>query len=304
MKANDRKIAVLLGGESAERDVSLMSGEAVLQSLLKQGFDAFPFDPYEFGFSKLVDKKIDKAFVMLHGRGGEDGVIQGALTNAKIPFTGSGVRGCALAMDKWRTKLIWNSVGIPTPKFLVINDDTNIEDVVNDLGMPLIIKPASEGSTIGLSKITKSEYISGAYKKAKEYDDIVLAEKWIDGIELTASILNNQALPLVQIEAPQGNYDYEAKYFSDKTNYICPTSLRVSTEKHLQQICLDAFAILGCEGWGRVDLMLDTNARPWLLEANTVPGMTNHSLVPMAAKAIGMSFDDLVLNILGDLNVE
>lgn len=303
MKTNDRKIAVLLGGESAERDVSLMSGEAVLQSLLKQGFDAFPFDPKEFGFNELVGKKIDKAFVMLHGRGGEDGVIQGALTNAKIPFTGSGVTGCAMAMDKWRTKLIWNSVGIPTPKFIVINDDTDIGDVVNDLGMPLIIKPASEGSTIGLSKITKSEYISDAYKKAKEYDDIVLAEKWIDGIELTASILNNQALPLVQIEAPHGNYDYEAKYFSNKTNYICPTSLPVSTEKELQQICLDAFAILGCEGWGRVDLMLDSNAKPWLLEANTVPGMTNHSLVPMAAKAIGMSFDDLVLSILGDLNV-
>ena len=303
MKTNDRKIAVLLGGESAERDVSLMSGEAVLQSLLKQGFDAFPFDPKEFGINELVDKKIDKAFVMLHGRGGEDGVIQGALVNAKIPFTGSGVRGCAVAMDKWRTKLIWNSVGIPTPKFIVINDDTDIGDVVNDLGMPLIIKPASEGSTIGLSKISKSEDIADAYKKAKEYDDIVLAEKWVDGIELTASILNNKALPLVQIEAPHGNYDYEAKYFSNKTNYICPTSLPVSAQKELQQICLDAFAILGCEGWGRVDLMLDSNARPWLLEANTVPGMTNHSLVPMAAKAIGMSLDELVLSILGDMNV-
>ncbi len=304
MSSGHGKIAVLLGGNSAEREVSLMSGRAVLDSLNRQGFNAFPLDPNNTRLESLSESGLEKAFIMLHGRGGEDGVVQGVLTHAKIPFTGSGVLGCALAMDKWRTKLIWDALSLPTPPCLVINDLSNFQQVADNLGLPMIVKPCSEGSTIGLSKVETSGEIPKAYKLAKKYDSVVIAEKWIDGVELTASILDNKSLPLIQIEAPLGNYDYEAKYFSDETKYLRPTSLDSSEEKKLQALCLKAFKGLGCSGWGRVDLMLDKQGRPWLLEANTVPGMTAHSLVPMAAEAVQISFDQLVLHILESANVE
>ena len=304
MSPGKDKIAVLMGGISAEREVSLMSGTAVLDGLIRKGFDAFPVDPKTNDINYLFDKNISAAFVMLHGRGGEDGVIQGVLTQAKIPFTGSGVLACSLAMEKWRTKLVWKALGLPTPPCFVINDKTNFDQIADDLGFPLIVKPNSEGSTIGLTKANSKHELLDGYNEAKKFDDVVLAEKWINGIELTATVLNNKPLPLIQIEAPGGNYDYQAKYFSDQTEYLCPSSLSSIQEEKIEQLCLKAFKSLGCFGWGRVDLMLDEAGGPWLLEVNTVPGMTNHSLVPMSAKAKGISFDDLLLKILEDANVE
>jgi D-alanine-D-alanine ligase len=292
------KVAVLLGGSS------LMSGTAVLAALKRQGVDAHAFDTGERSLSELAASRFDRAFVALHGRYGEDGTVQGALELMQIPYTGSGVMACALAMDKWRTKLVWLAAGIPTPSFEMLTASSDLGSVVQSLGLPLIVKPAREGSTIGLTKVTRAADMAAAYAKAAEHDALVIAEQFIAGPEVTASILDGEALPLIRIEAPGGNYDYNAKYFSEETRYLCPSGLAPALEGRVQSLCLDAFRVIGCRGWGRVDVMLDAENRPWLLEANTVPGMTGHSLVPMAAKAAGIDFDSLVLRILGGARVE
>lgn len=297
-------VAVLLGGRSAEREVSLMSGTAVLEALKRRNVDAHAFDTGRHGIKELADARYDRVFIALHGRYGEDGTIQGALELMAIPYTGSGVMACALAMDKWRTKLIWNAAGIATPGYEMLTGASDFGAVAKKLGLPLIVKPAREGSTIGLSKVTRTQDVEAAYRKAAEHDSLVLAEQFVSGPEVTVSVLNDEALPLIRIEAPGGNYDYHAKYFSDQTRYFCPSGIDAALERRVQELALRAFRILGCRSWGRVDVMIDASGEPWLLEVNTVPGMTGHSLVPMAAKAAGMSFDDLVLRILEDARVE
>lgn len=298
------KVAVLLGGKSSEREVSLMSGTAVLEALKRQGVDAHAFDTGERDLSDIVRQHFDRAFVILHGRYGEDGTVQGALDLMGIPYTGSGVLACALAMDKWRTKLIWQAVGIPTPRFEVLTADSDFDACAEALGLPLIVKPAREGSTIGLTKVNEAGHLPGAYHEAYKHDSLVLAEQFVDGPELTAAILGDQSLPLVRIVAPESNYDYHAKYFSDETKYFCPSGMDSDQEARITQLCADAYRAIGCSGWGRVDVMVDSAGDPWVLEVNTVPGMTGHSLVPMAAKAAGISFDSLVMQILEGARVE
>jgi len=297
------KVAVLLGGRSAEREISLMSGNAVLAALKRKGVDAHAFDTRDRDLHELRIGGFDRVFIALHGRYGEDGTVQGALELMGIPYTGSGVMASSLAMDKWRTKLVWIAAGIPTPRFVMLEADTDFKVVPKDLGLPLIVKPSREGSTIGLTKVGRAQDMEAAYRKALEYDDMVLAEAFIAGAEVTASILGEQALPLIRIEAPGGSYDYQAKYFSDETRYYCPSGLPPAQESRIQALALKASRILGCRGWGRVDVMLDAKGEPYLLEANTVPGMTGHSLVPMAAKVAGIQFDDLVVRILEDAHV-
>ena len=301
---NFGKVAVLLGGKSSEREVSLMSGTAVLEALRRQGVDAHAFDTGQRSLVELVAEKFDRAFIVLHGRYGEDGTVQGALDLMGIPYTGSGVMACALAMDKWRTKLVWQASGIPTPRFHILNADSDFPSVAAALGLPLIVKPAREGSTIGLTKVTHSKDVQSAYRNAAQHDPLVIAEQFIDGMELTAAILGGESLPLVRIEAPGHNYDYNAKYFSDETKYFCPPGIDAGLEERIKRLCAEAYRIVGCEGWGRVDVMVDGKGSPWMLEVNTVPGMTGHSLVPMAAKAAGLSFDQLVLRILEMARVE
>ncbi len=298
------KVAVLFGGKSSEREVSLMSGTAVLEALRRQGVDAHPFDTGERSLSDLAAGQFHRAFVILHGRYGEDGTVQGALELMGIPYTGSGVLACALAMDKWRTKLIWKAVGIPTPRFEMLSEDSDFEACAQVLGLPLIVKPAREGSTIGLTKVNEVSGLEGAYREAARYDSLVLAEEFVDGPELTAAILGEQSLPLVRIEAPGHKYDYHAKYFSDETRYFCPSGIDAALEQKITHLCAEAYRAIGCRGWGRVDVMVDAHGEPWILEVNTVPGMTAHSLVPMAAKAAGMSFDALVMRILEGARVE
>ena len=298
------KVAVLLGGRSAEREVSLMSGTAVLEALQRQGVDAHAFDTGTQALTDLADEQFDCAFIALHGRYGEDGTIQGALELMGVPYTGSGVMACALAMDKWRTKLVWRASGIPTPRFEMLDTESNFMATADSLGLPLIVKPVREGSTIGLTKVSSAKAVAGAYREAAKHDSMVLAEQFVDGPELTTAILDDEALPLVRIEAPDGNYDYDAKYFSNETRYFCPAGVDAGLEDRVKRISVDAFRILGCKGWGRVDVMIDADGEPWVLEANTVPGMTGHSLVPMAAKVAGLSFDQLVIRILEAADVE
>lgn len=292
------KVAVLLGGHSAEREISLQSGQAVLEALRHCGVDAHPFDPGKKQLAALLDEKFDRAHIALHGRFGEDGTVQGALELMGIPYTGSGVMASALAMDKWRTKLIWQAVGVNSPLSLLINEQSDFERVVEKLGLPLIIKPAREGSTIGLSKINQAQDIEQAYRLAAEHDSLVLAEAFIEGVELTAAILGETALPLVKIAVAGELYDYEAKYLSDDTRYFCPCGLPEDQERLIQIQALKAYQTLGCEGWGRIDLILSQDGQFYFLEANTSPGMTSHSLVPMAARTAGIGFEDLVLKIL------
>lgn len=292
------KVAVLLGGRSAEREISLKSGNAVLKALLDSGVNAHAFDPKEKGLEKLIAEKFDRAFIALHGRYGEDGTIQGALELIGLPYTGSGVMACALAMDKWRTKMIWQSAGISTPPYRLLTAQTNFDEVVNQLGLPIMVKPANEGSSIGMSKVTEAKDLKPAYELAAKFDHLIIAEKFIQGTELTAGILGKEPLPLIKLETPRVFYDYEAKYFSNDTRYICPSGLDQKQEQRIQAMALHAFEILGCQGWGRVDLMLDTSGTPQLLEVNTAPGMTDHSLVPMAARQKGLSFENLVLKVL------
>ncbi len=292
------KVAVLMGGSSAEREISLKSGNAVLAALKRRGVDAHAFDPSEQPLDHLRSEGFSRAFIMLHGRLGEDGTVQGALQMMGIAYTGSGVMASALAMDKWRTKLVWRAAGVSTPRFELLRAESNFKTVAGKQGLPLMVKPSCEGSSIGMSKVLKAEKLRAAYRLAAKYDSVVIAEQFIRGIELTASILDGQALPLIRVETPRVFYDYQAKYFAHSTRYVCPCSLSTKHEKKIQEKALQAFSILGCSGWGRVDLMLDKRRTPYFIEANTVPGMTDHSLVPMAARAAGLSFDDLVLRIL------
>jgi len=296
---NFGKVAVLLGGKSAEREVSLMSGNAVLKALRAKGVDAHPFDPAERDLFDLRREGFARCFIALHGRGGEDGTVQGALEVLGMPYTGSGVLGSAVAMDKWRTKMIWLANGLPTPRYRILAADDDWNAIAQELALPLIVKPANEGSTLGLTKVTSATQLPAAYQLAAvKYRDLALAEQFIDGPEYTASIVADAPLPLIRIEAPQGNYDYQNKYFTDDTKYHCPSGLPSEKEVALQALALKAFRVVGCLGWGRVDLMLNRQGRAFLLEVNTVPGMTDHSLVPKAARAVGMSYEDLCLRIL------
>jgi len=298
------KVAVLMGGKSAEREISLMSGRGVLQALRARGVDAHAFDPAERDLCELKRDGFARCLIVLHGRGGEDGTVQGALEVMGIPYTGSGVLGSAVALDKWRTKMIWLAGGLPTPRYRILGARDDWDAVARDLGLPLIVKPANEGSTLGLTRVTAIAQLPAAYElAANKYRDIALAESFIAGAEYTVGILGDTALPLIRIEAPQGNYDYQNKYFSDDTKYLCPCGLPANEEKALQALSLEAFRLLGCAGWGRVDLMRDAAGKPWLLEANTAPGMTGHSLVPMAARAAGLSYEDLCVKILEGAHV-
>jgi len=292
------KVAVLMGGRSAEREISLMSGKNVLEGLQRKGVDAHAFDPAERELFELKRDGYQRAFLILHGRYGEDGTVQGALETMGIPYTGSGVIASALCMDKLRTKLIWLASGLPTPRHAVLTDKSDWSSVAKELGLPLIVKPAHEGSSIGLTKVTSIEKIEAAYELAAKCDSLVIAEEFIGGRELTAAFLDDRALPLIRIEAPQGNYDYQNKYFTDVVKYHCPSGLPAAQETELQATVMRAAQALGCAGWGRADLMLRDDGRAFLLEMNTAPGMTGHSLVPMAARAAGIEFDDLVLRIL------
>jgi len=292
-----------MGGRSAEREISLKSGAMVLNALKKSGVDAHAFDPRDSGFEALKAQGYSRAFIALHGRFGEDGTVQGALEYLGIPYTGSGVMGSALAMDKWRTKLLWHAAGLPTPAYQLMNARTDPAALAAQLGLPLMVKPAREGSSIGMSKVTSVEKIAPAYELAARYDDVVIAERFIEGVELTAAILGDVPLPLIRLETPREFYDYQAKYFADDTRYICPCGLPADRERALQQTALEAFRVTGCSGWGRVDLMLDRDGNPQLLEVNTIPGMTDHSLVPMAARAQGISFEELVVKILDTAHV-
>lgn len=292
------KVAVLLGGSSAEREVSLKSGIAVLDALRRKGVDAHPFDPSVEPVGMLLEQRFQRVHIALHGRNGEDGTVQGALELMKLPYTGSGVMASALAMDKWRTKMLWQSAGIDTPRYVMLDADSDFDAVARELGLPLIVKPAREGSTIGLSKVLSAAELPAACSLAAKHDRIVLAEQFIEGVELTAAILGETALPLVRIEVGEGLYDYHAKYLSNDTRYFCPSGLSAGQEEAICHQALLAHKVLGCEGWSRVDVMLDRSGRPFFLEANTSPGMTDHSLVPMAARAAGIEFDDLVLRIL------
>jgi len=296
---NFGKVAVLMGGKSAEREISLMSGNGVLAALRSKGVDAHAFDPAQRDLFDLKREGFARCFIALHGRGGEDGTIQGALEVIGIPYTGSGVLGSAIGMDKWRTKMVWIANGIPTPRFRVLTEKENWPSVARELGLPLIVKPVNEGSTLGLTKVTAVKQLPDAYQlAAKKYNDLALAEQFIDGPEYTASVLGDEALPLIRIEAPKGNYDYQNKYFTDDTKYHCPSGLPPKKEEELKALALRAFRAVGCRGWGRIDIMLDARKKPWLLEVNTSPGMTGHSLVPMAARALGISYEDLCVKIL------
>jgi D-alanine-D-alanine ligase len=295
---NFGKVAVLLGGKSAEREVSLKSGGMVLAALRKKGVEAHPFDPKEKDVEDLVKERFARVFITLHGRFGEDGTVQGVLEWLGIPYTGSGVLASALAMDKVRTKRLWAAEGLPTAPYEVLGKDSDLKAVAKRLGLPLFVKPASEGSSVGMSKVRAAGGLDEAYALAVNYDPVVIAEKFIDGPELTVAIVGERVLPIIRIETPREFYDYEAKYIANDTRYLIPCGVPEKKEKELQALCLKAFRALGCRGWGRVDLMLDKRGRPFLLEVNTSPGMTDHSLVPMAARAVGLSYEDLCVKIL------
>jgi len=292
------KVAVLLGGRSAEREVSLRSGGMVLAALRTAGVDAHPFDPRDRGLEALIGERFDRVFIALHGRYGEDGTMQGALELLGIPYTGSGVLASALAMDKWRTKLVWQAAGVPTPRYELLSAGSDFAGVAARLGLPIMVKPANEGSSIGMTKVKRAADLDEAYALAANYDPLVIAEQFIDGVELTGGILGREALPLIRLETPRDFYDYDAKYVADDTRYILPCGLPEAAERSIREAALRAFDTLGCRGWGRVDLMLDRAGQPHFLEVNTSPGMTDHSLVPMAARHAGISFEALCVRIL------
>ena len=291
------RVAVLMGGHSAEREISLKSGHAVHAALLQRGVDAHEVDARENVWQRL-GQEFDRVFLALHGRGGEDGVIQGTLETLGLPYTGSGVLGSALGMDKVRCKWLWQALGLPVPEFIVLDDEISADELITQLGLPLMIKPSREGSSLGISKVTELTQLPVALAAARDLDDSVIAERFIHGKEYTCAILGKDALPLIRIETPRVFYDYHAKYFANDTRYLCPCGLDPAKEAELQGMSLHAFESLDCRGWGRVDFMLDDEGRPWLIEVNTVPGMTDHSLVPMAARQAGISFDELVWRIL------
>lgn len=293
------KVAVLMGGFSAEREVSLKSGNAVLKALLSKGVNAVGIDVNRQILEVLTKEKFDRVFIALHGRGGEDGLIQGALEILQIPYTGSGVLASALGMNKYKTKQIWQSIGIPTPAYRLVSSDTECKEVLKNFTLPLMIKPLNEGSSIGMSKVSHRDDLVPAWRKAAQYGP-VLIEEFIEGSEFTAAILQEEALPLIRVEVDKTKvfYDYNAKYFSNETKYLCPCGLEKTQEKELQEMAFKAYQTVGAKSWGRVDFLLDHAQKPWFIEINTVPGMTDHSLVPMAAKAAGINFEDLVWLIL------
>lgn len=292
------KVAVLLGGTSAEREISLQSGGAVLAALKKAGVNAHPIDPQDGLLKQLEGGQFDRAFVVLHGRGGEDGTVQGALEFLGLPYTGSGVLGSALAMDKWRSKLVWQTLGLPTPEYQLVNNAQELSNFSETLNATVAVKPAHEGSSLGMTKLEAGMDAVAAFEAASNLDSSVLAERWMEGEEYTASIVGGRVYPLIRMRTPRTFYDYEAKYFTDSTQYDCPCGLPGEKEAQLAALCQHAFNALGASGWGRVDFMLDNAGQAWLLEVNTVPGMTSHSLVPMAARAVGIEFDQLVWRIL------
>jgi len=299
------KIAVLFGGTSAEREVSLDSGTAVLAGLREGGVDAHPVDPKEIDVTQLKAMGFDKVFIALHGRGGEDGTLQGLLELIGMPYTGSGVMASAISMDKLRSKLLWQGAGLPVAPWVALTRtafELGLSDSVNTriaaLGLPVIVKPSREGSSVGMSKVDKAEDLSAALTLAFQHDEEVLIEKWLSGPEFTVAMLGEEILPSIRIQPAGVFYDYEAKYLSDETQYFCPGGLEAEREADLQSLVLKAWNVLGCRGWGRIDVMLDGDGQFYLLEANTSPGMTSHSLVPMAARQAGMSFSQLVVRIL------
>jgi D-alanine-D-alanine ligase len=297
------KVAVLFGGRSAEREISILSGTGVLQALQSKGIDAHAFDPAERSLADLAAEKFDRVFIALHGRYGEDGSLQGALEQLGIPYTGSGVMASSVGMDKITTKIVWLAHGVSTPKYAVIDDGTDLNKVVADLGLPLVVKAPLEGSSIGITKVTRAEELQAAVDVAHKYDKRVLAEQFIEGREFSVPLLGSgpsaRALPIVEIVAPAGNYDYQNKYFTDDTKYHCPAPLDAATTEAIQREVEKAYRALGCEGWSRIDVLLrESDQQFFLLEVNTSPGMTTHSLVPMAARAEGTSYEDLCVEIL------
>ncbi len=293
---NFGKVAVLFGGKSGEREVSIKSGSAVLAALQRQGVNAHAFDPAERPLHDL--ERFDVAMINLHGRFGEDGAMQGALELLGIPYTGSGVMASAIGMDKWRTKMVWSAAGVSTPAFELVTASSDFAAIEKKLGLPLFVKPANEGSSIGISKVKQAGGLKAAYELAAKSDPLVIAEQFVGGGEYTVGILGNQALPIVRIVPKNEFYDFEAKYLRDDTEYLCPCGLTAEKEAQIQQEALQAFNAIGCSGWGRVDFLMDEAGKHYFLEVNTSPGMTDHSLVPMAAKAAGIGFDELVIRIL------
>ena len=290
------RVAVLFGGDSSEREISLLTGNAVLEALKRRGVDAHAFDPRDRSLTDLVG--VDRVWIALHGPGGEDGTLQGALEYLGIPYTGSGVLGSAVGMDKLRTKRLAQAIGVSTAEYAVLRGPQDFELALERLRLPLIVKPATQGSSVGMTKVEREADLAAAYEAAASTDRLVFAESWIMGGEYTVAILQGRALPSIRIETPQKFYDYEAKYFRDDTRYFCPSGLSGPAEQHLGNLALAAFEAAGAEGWGRADFMMDASGRPLLLEINTVPGMTSHSLVPMAARAVDVSFDELVWRVL------
>ncbi|MCK5723644.1 MAG: D-alanine--D-alanine ligase [Gammaproteobacteria bacterium] len=299
------KVAVLMGGWSAEREVSLNSGDAVLTALLEKKIDAYKIDvKRESIFDDLKKGQFDRVFIILHGPGGEDGVIQSVLEILQLPYTGSGVLASALAMDKLRCKELLQGSGLPTPVYMKLEETTDMSYVGATLGFPIMVKPALEGSSIGMTKVEEETGLNKAWQVAAEYGDSVLAEQWVHGDEYTVAIVGQTALPVIRLETKRDFYDYAAKYIDDDTQYHCPCGLDAEEESQLQRLALSAFDAVGAKGWGRVDFMCNEDGKPSVIEINTIPGMTSHSLVPMAAKANGFSFADLVFNILSQTIVE
>lgn len=290
------RVAVLFGGDSSEREISLLSGEAVLGALKRRGVDAHGFDPRDHAIGEL--ERFARVWIALHGPGGEDGTLQGALEYLGVPYTGSGVMGSAIGMDKVRTKRLAHSVGVPTADFVVLRDALDFEVAIERLKLPLIVKPATQGSSVGMTKVERGEDLPAAYQVAAALESLVFAEPWLPGKEYTVGLLQGAALPAIRIETPKTFYDYEAKYFRDDTRYYCPSGLSQPAEAHLKNLALAAFEAAGASGWGRSDFMMDAAGRPLLLEINTIPGMTSHSLVPMAARAAGIDFEELVWRVL------
>ena len=294
------KVAVLLGGWSAERPISLISGAAVLAALQRQGVDAHGIDVDRDVVAKLQAGGFKRAFNMLHGRGGEDGVMQGLLEVLGLPYSGSGVLASALGMDKLKTKEIWSAKGLPTPEYVVLDKASDLAEAARRVGFPMMVKPVHEGSSIGMSKVMTEAELPAAWEKARKEDNCVIAEQFIKGAEYTAAILGRQPLPMIKLETPNVFYDFDAKYKANTTRYICPCGMPADKEREIQNLALRAFDAVDARGWGRIDIMVDANGFPWLLEINTLPGMTDHSLVPMAAKQAGIDFDELVLRILDE----
>jgi D-alanine-D-alanine ligase len=292
------RVAVLFGGDSSEREISLLTGNAVLAALQRRGVDAHAFDPRERALPQLLSERFERVWIALHGPGGEDGTLQGALEYLGVPYTGSGVMGSAIGMDKLRTKRLALAVGVPTCDFLTLGGPADFAPAIARLGLPLIVKPATQGSSVGMTKVERAQDLPGAYAAAAQFETLVFAEPWLTGPEYTVAILQEAALPSIRIETPRTFYDYDAKYFREDTRYFCPSGLSASAEAHLAKLALGAFEACGACGWGRADFMMDAAGRPQLLEINTIPGMTSHSLVPMAAQAVGIDFPELCWRVL------